>query len=181
MDFLNLGINIITIIITIIVLIVAIVYINKHSSSISKLETSVSSNKKEIDTNKSAISQIPTYTLNKLINELSEDDISALLLLIDGEKVNKGMDKLSKDDFLKFNSQLQIINNHLDELQKKHKKDEQKKEEEKKTSEESGNESSDKPTEEPKEPEKPEEPKTEKFTLMYPANSTHIQRVNYLI
>lgn len=170
MDFLSLGFNIITIIITIIVLIVAIVYISKHSKSITKLEEDVSTNKKNI-------SAIPTYTLQKLINELSEDDISTLLISFDDEKIKKGMDKMDKDKFLEFKDKHDKLHKYMDELYEKYIKEEEK-EKNKDDKEKPTENNTEKPTEEEKE--KPTET-TEKFTLMYPANSMYIQKVNYLI
>lgn len=175
MDFLSLGFNIITIIITIIVLIVAIVYISKHSKSITKLEEDVSTNKKNI-------SAIPTYTLQKLINELSEDDIASILNNVNSETINKGIDKLTKEEFLKFKENIDKINEHMDKTYENHikenddKKDDEK--DDKKDDETNSNNEEEKTTQE----EKPkEENTTEQFTLMYPANSMYIQKVNYLI
>ena len=174
MDFLSLGFNIITIIITIIVLIVAIVYISKHGKSITKLEEDVSTNKKNI-------SAIPTYTLQKLINELSEDDISTLLISFDDEKIKKGMDKMDKDKFLEFKNKHDKLHKYMDELYEKYIKEEEKNKDdkEKEDKEKTKENNTEKPTEEG-DKEKPIET-TEKFTLMYPANSMYIQKVNYLI
>ena len=169
MDFLSLGFNIITIIITIIVLIVAVVYISKHGKSITKLEEDVSTNKKNI-------SAIPTYTLQKLINELSEDDIASILNNVKSDTINKGIDKLTKEEFLKFKENIDKINEHMDKTYENHIKDDKK--DDKTTPQTSEEEHSE---EEHSEEEPKKENTTEQFTLMYPANSMYIQKVNYLI
>ena len=168
MDFLSLSFNIITIIITIIVLIVAIVYISKHGKSITKLEEDVSTNKKNI-------SAIPTYTLQKLINELSEDDIASILNNVNSETINKGIDKLTKEEFLKFKENIDKINEHMDKTYENHIKDD------KKDDKTNPNNEEEKTTPQPSEEEPKKENTTEQFTLMYPANSMYIQKVNYLI
>lgn len=178
MDFLSLGFNIITIIITIIVLIVAIVYISKHGKSITKLEEDVSTNKKNI-------SAIPTYTLQKLINELSEDDIASILNNVNSETINKGIDKLTKEEFLKFKENIDKINEHMDKTYENHIKEKDDKKDDKKDDEKDDktnpNNEEEKTTPQPSEEEPKEGNTTEQFTLMYPANSMYIQKVNYLI
>lgn len=185
MDFPNLIFNIITLIITIIVFIVAIVYISKHESNIDsnlkEIETNkknIKTNKDNIEANKTAISQIPTYTLKKLIDELSDDDIASLLINVDSDKINNGMDKLTKDEFLKFKENIDKINDHLTITYEKHIKVDDNKADNK--VEDKADNKTDNKTDENNDDNKNTE-NTENFTLMYPANSPYIHKVNYLI